>query len=470
MTAEAEFWNSREALTKIHQQARARRVAPWAVFGGVIARVVASAEPRVQLPAIVGGPGSLNTYIGIVGRSGQGKGASQAAAAALLDAKYGCLFDIVSVGSGEGIAAAYVDRRKDDAGEFSVHQHSESALLDVAEIDTLAALSGRQGSTLLSELRKVWSGERLGFQNRDSSRSLPVEAHQYRAALVAGIQPTRAATLLDDHAGGTPQRFLWLPATDPDAPAKAPQPPAAITWIMPGEELLPTIDGRRTIRVCDTAWDAIDSAHLARLRGAGDALDGHSLFTRLKIAAALALLDERGDVAPEDWELSGVVMAVSDRTRDECRRQINAASRAMNTFRAEARAEASVVTADHAEIVAVKRCQERILEQLGSDWAGAGEIRSKITSRLREHFDDAVNELVAREVMEVAVDTYRGQERTRFRLPGPEALTKPSPLPVTPQDPHQHADLSIDSEALTEPSTLTNERQVIPSETREEES
>src|SRR5690606_1806529 len=144
-------------------------------------------------------------------------------------------FNVVTIGSGEGIAAAYVERGKGDDGP-GVKHHAYSALFDVAEVDTLASLSGRQGSTLLPELRKVWSGERLGFQNRDASRSLPVEAHAYRAALVAGIQPARAGALLDDEAGGTPQRFVWLPATDPDAPARAPHAPEPVVWHAPGED------------------------------------------------------------------------------------------------------------------------------------------------------------------------------------------------------------------------------------------
>lgn len=411
------FWTERPILTHIHQYAQARRVSPWATFGGVLARVVAATEPRVQLPAIVGGPGSLNLFVGIVGRSGQGKGASQAAAAACLTiADGGALFETVSVGSGEGLAASFVQRRKDDDGNLVVEQYAESALFDVAEVDSLTALAGRQGSTLLSELRKVWSGERLGFQNRDMSRTLPVEAHAYRASLVIGIQPARAGVLLDDVDGGTPQRFIWLPATDDDAPDVAPPTPLPKTWFALGEVQLPTADGSRTIHVCDEAKGIIDRARVARLRGDGEALDGHALFTQLKVAAALGILDGRGEVTEDDWRLAGVVMTVSDATRASCRDAIRDQSKATARARAEARAEANVVVADRSEAAAIELVKQKIIAKLTDDWTAGSTLRSGITASLRQHFETAVEQLAASGAIFIEHGTYQGQNSIRLRL------------------------------------------------------
>src|SRR5690606_38473588 len=75
--------------------------------------------------------------------------------------------------------------------------------------------SKQSGSTLLATLREVYSGSDLGAQYATADKRRPVRAHCYRAALVAGIQPARSGVLLDDAAGGTPQRWLWLPTTDP---------------------------------------------------------------------------------------------------------------------------------------------------------------------------------------------------------------------------------------------------------------
>lgn len=415
------------------------------MFGGVLARIVASTEPHIQLPPLVGGPGSMNMFFAIVGRSGQGKGAGQSAAGSFIDIRRGALFDTVTVGSGEGIAASYVRRTKDDAGNYIPEQHAESALFDVAEVDTLSALAGRQGSTLLSELRKVWSGERLGFQNRDQSRTLPVEAHTYRAALVVGVQPTRAGGILDDADGGTPQRFIWLPATDDSAPDRAPRAPEPFVWHAPGEDVIPTIDGHRTLEVCANARRIIDEAQVARLRGDGHALDGHALFSRLKVAAALALLDHRGAVTDDDWRLAGDVMTVSDRTRDFCRTEILKQSKAESRERAEQRAEDNVTVTTHREAVAFAKAKERILSKLSATWTPSAEVRRSITESLRGSFADAVDELGTEGVIEVRTGEYNGQPRTMLRLVTDAGRgDDPSPLTVTPVLPHDYADFRGD--------------------------
>lgn len=443
MTALDAFWTARPVFEQIHQYAQARRVSPWAMFGGVLARVIAATEPHVQLPPIVGGPGSLNLFVAIVGRSGQGKGASQAAAASFLDINQGALFDTITVGSGEGLAAAYVGRVKDDDGNMVVQQHSESAMFDIAEVDTLTALAGRQGSTLMSELRKVWSGERLGFQNRDMTRTLPVDAHSYRASLIAGVQPERAAALLDDEAGGTPQRFIWLPATDETAPQRAPHTPGPWSWTAPNEYVIPTQGSTRPMGVCEEAWAIIDSAQVARLKGEGNALDGHALFTRLKVAAALALMDGRGEVSITDWQLAGDVMKVSNRTRRECKDTIRQKSMDVNRARAEARAEANVVTADHTEQVQLNTAKERIIGKLGTEWVSSSTVRAGISQSLREKFEQAVEDLAATGAVEIARDTYQGRDRVRLRLSHDESSGLPG-LIVSPEKPRNSGVLSPD--------------------------
>lgn len=444
------FWESRERLGTIRQQARARRVSPWAVLGGVLARIIAATPPQVQLPSLVGGFGSLNLFVNIVGRSGQGKGASQAAASALVEHVGGAAFGELTVGTGEGLSAAYVERTKDDDGHSTVVQHAESALFDIAEVDTLSALANRQGATLISELRKIWSGERLGFQNRDSARTLPVDAHTYRASLIVGVQPNRSGALLNDADGGTPQRFVWLSATDPDAPNVAPHLPHPIRWMMPNESVLPTVEGRRVMHVCDTARNIIDFASIARLRGQGDALDGHALLSRLKIAAALALLDERGDVNDEDWELSGVIMAESDRVRQSCQDALRDSAKQENEKRAELRAEASLVAADHTIIAALERCKASILKQVTTEWISASKVRKNLTPKMREYFDQCIVDLLDIGAIESSSDRYKGQDRMRYRLGTRKGVAISSPLPVTPELRRPDADLKGDNKGVTE--------------------
>lgn len=223
-TEHDEFWTSRPELAHLRDFARARRAAPWAVLGCALTRVVAHVEPFVTLPPIIGGDASLNLFLGLVGPSGGGKGAAEAAAKDAV--RFTRLLETppveAGVGSGEGIAHTYlryVPGKKGEPG--TVEQHNTRAIFRAPEVDTLAALKGRQGSTLLPKLRDAWIGDALGFAYADVTRRLDLRAHQYRLCLIVGIQPNRAAVLLDDADGGTPQRFLWLPTMDPHVPAQA---------------------------------------------------------------------------------------------------------------------------------------------------------------------------------------------------------------------------------------------------------
>ncbi|MGW9020185.1 hypothetical protein ACWGOE_01735 [Leucobacter chromiiresistens] len=430
------FWLSRPQFTAIQRWARARRVSPWAVLGVILAKIITNTPPNVLLPAIVGGPGSLNTFLNIVGRSGQGKGAAGATANEALEIGMHTLrVARANLGSGEGISAAFVGREQNEDGDTEIVQHTDSVLFEVAEVDTFAATGNRTGSTLMPEVRKVWSGEALGFQNRDSARTLPVEAHSYRAAMIVGVQPTRSGALLRDADGGTPQRFIWLPATDPYAPDRAPAPPEVIRWDMPGEHVLPTIDGRRTLRVCDTAWETIDRAQIARLRGEGDALDGHALFSRLKVAAALTLFDQRGDVNDDDWELSSYIMRVSDATRKACLDALEEVAKSANVARAEARAEAAAVTADHTETALLERAKERVILKATTEWESAANLRIALSTKIRPFFEVAVDQLESASAIEVLRDEYQNRPRVRIRL-NTVSPDKKSALATMPQLPH----------------------------------
>lgn len=437
-------------------------MSPWAVLGVILARVVTHTPPNVVLPAVVGGLGSINMFVGLCARSGGGKGAAISVGSEALETGRTTLrIARANLGSGEGISASFVSREKDETGEPAIQQHTDSVLFEVAEVDTFGAVSNRTGSTLMPEVRKLWSGEALGFQNRDAARTLPVEAHTYRAAMIVGVQPTRSGALLGDADGGTPQRFLWMPATDPEAPDRAPTPPAPLRWVAPGEDVLPTIEGKRVMAVCSQAWEAIDTAQIARLRGDGEALDGHALFSRLKVAAALSLFDGRGDVTEEDWDLAGTVMVVSDRTRQECRDALSAAAIRANEARAEARAEASIVVADHTEVAALARTKTRVLTVIGSEWMSSSEIHAKVTTKLRPHLERALSDLLESGTVAVVRDEYNGRERVRYRLEQPSALTKSSGVSRQGSDPHQDAEFSDDGEPLTNLSGLTANRHLV---------
>lgn len=387
LAADGGFWSARASLARIHQYARARRAAPWATLGVVLARVVAATPPFVVLPALVGGHGSLNLYVAIIGPSGAGKGAAERTAA---DAVTVGGITTASVGSGEGIAHLYARRTRQ-----GIERHTDAVLLSVPEIDTLSALGSRQGSTLLPELRRAWSGEALGFSYADPDKRLPIGGHSYRLTLVVGVQPARAGGLLDDADGGTPQRMLWLPATDPAAPDVAPDEPAGLLWERPPWPHAEFGTSRVVLSVCQMARAAVDAARLARLRGQPGDLDGHALLAQLKTAAALALLDGRPEVTEEDWQLAGIVAVVSQRTRDQVTATLQHTERERNRRRGEAEGDRAVIAAERIAEADVKRCCANILRKLDDgEWWPGSKLRRAIAARIRPHVDEAVQLLL----------------------------------------------------------------------------
>src|SRR5450759_2346685 len=268
---EDEFWLSRPELSHIQLFARARRAAPWAVLAVVLTRVVAGTSHLITIPPLIGGEVSLNIYIALVGKSGSGKDTAMAAGADAIRLN-GVPFDEVTPGSGEGIAHAFMRHCKphmavDEHGrrrETTVEQYNTNALFIAAEIDSLAAMKNRNASTIMPELRRAWMGDRLGFQYVAPEKRMPMPKHCYRLCLMVGVQPDKAAPLLDDAAGGTPQRFIWVQVTDPTMPDARPAEPPPPLWVHPAAP-----NGRQQIDICARAKHEIDAAHLARCRGDG---------------------------------------------------------------------------------------------------------------------------------------------------------------------------------------------------------
>lgn len=399
------FWRSTPRLRHVHDYARARLCCPYAALGVVLARLVTAAPPHVMLPPLVGSHASLNLFVALVGPSGAGKGAAEQAATDMLDV--GSHVETATVGSGEGIAHLYAHREKGQ-----VVRDREAVLFTVPEVDNLVALGARQGSTLMPQLRSAWSGEGLGFSYADPTKRLPIDRHTYRLGLVLGVQPGRAAPLLDDADGGTPQRFLWVPTLDPDAPDATPDAPEPLRLPYP---MWPVPDrGRIVLPVPAVAEAAIRTARLARLRGEGDALDGHALLCRLKVAAALALLESRKAVQDEDWQRAGHLMAVSAATRSGVERHLATEAARTNLSRGKAEGARAAVAADTAAEVVVRRVAPRVLSRLRAaggeqPWSDA---RKAMTSRDRAAFEDAVDSLV--NSGQVALD--RTDHGVRLRL------------------------------------------------------
>lgn len=302
------FWDSRESLRTIYLGALARMCAPWAVLGYCAARALASVRPHITLPALIGGPGSLNWFCAVAATSGGGKSSAEAVARELVSVPVLTR----NLGSGEGMIDAYVRPANKETGEPKGQHESVMFLAD--EIDTMQALATRSSSTLLPILRTGFGGATIGFSYRQAS-NIHLKEHSYRMTLVANIQPARAGALMDDEEGGTLQRFMWFPGHDPRITTEVPlmPPPLDITpqheWLYARPLVIPyeAIELIRDERARRAQTEASDE-----LRGD---LDGHSMYIREKFAMALAVLDGRDEMSYDDWFLAGIASKVSDYTR-----------------------------------------------------------------------------------------------------------------------------------------------------------
>jgi len=413
-------WGRRTLLTHIETFARARRCSPWAVLGVTLTRLSAAIPPFVVLPPLVGGHLSLNLFLNLVGASGAGKDAAIEAGRQAFDVG---AIKAVGLGSGEGILDQYVtwrppDPKKDDPG--GIDQHTTAVLFMAPEVESLGALRGRSSATLMPELRKAWMGSALGFAYASRERRLFLDPHTYRLCLIVGVQPDHADILLGEAAGGTPQRFLWMPATDPLAPDTAPaEPPRLPSWCLPK---WPTaVRGFVTLDVCETARRMVDEARIARLRGEGEALDGHALACRLKVAAILGIADGRPEVSEDDWALAGLIQLVSDRTRASAEAAAQDVVRRSNQARGEARAEQQIIVAERLqghESEVVERVAQLILDKVTNQETSRNQLRRSIAHRDRNRFDEAIEWLIDGGLIEVVEVEYRGQSGINYRFMG----------------------------------------------------
>jgi len=353
-TLPEEFWQAREVHDHIRRAARARLVSPDALLGAVLARTCQHTDHRFVLPAIVGRVGSLNVLVALAGRSGGGKGSVLDESGELIghtvDSSQFRTWS-TGVGSGEGMVRAFFESAPDpdDKRRRIMVRRYESVLIRVDEGETIRRLAERSGQTTLEKFRQAFSGEALGETYADGRPGLA--AHDYRLALIMAVQPELARFILDDHIGGTPQRFLWLSTGDPSAPGIDDRPahPGPLDWQPPSFHA-PGIGGRvqlvagyrrALIGVDQAIADELVKARHAELVGTAkvDPLDAHAGLVRLKTAGLLAILDGRLDVTQEDWRLAGIVTATSRAVRCWLQAQITTLARRQDWAQNERHAE-----------------------------------------------------------------------------------------------------------------------------------
>ncbi len=411
-----EFWEARPALAHVRAAAWSRNRSPDAVLGSVLARVALLVPPSVRLPAIVGAIATVDVIVALVAPSGIGKSSSATIGAELVPIDDDDVRTDVVVGSGEGLVESYmamVDEVGDNGKARSVKRQVRRAVLAVVdEGQVLAELGKRTGSTIMATLRTGWSGNTLGQANASEATRRHLPAGAYRLAVLLSLQPEHAVTLLGDAAGGTPQRFVWVSATDPSVPDVAPRWPGELPLSLPAMG-----DDFAGFTVADAIAAEVVAEDRERVRGStlADPLDGHATLLRLKVAALLAVLDGRTDVDVDDWRLAGQVGAVSravrqsiveydwqqSRQRDDA---ANAKAARREVVVADTTARNALIRAARSVAARAHKAPDLVLKRGDVTRAVASRYRSAVT------IDEVIDEAVVRKWLTPDGDGWRAGE------------------------------------------------------------
>ncbi len=314
----ASFFDARPELAQIALAAQARLTAPDAVFAKTLGRISAIVPPSTRLPALVGGAGTLDIAVAVIGNPGVGKSSSTGPSRDLVPIIDDEVLTDVPIGSGEGLIDAYfaeVDEIDPNTGKTIKvkRQTKRSVLVNIDEGSTLTELgANRRGSTLFDVMRSMWSGETVGMTNASIERRRRLDAGTYRLVVCAGFQPSTTKAILDQLHTGTPQRFLWLRADAPNAPDVEPAWPGALRFKRPSVYTAGSEIGLDPIIATE-----IRNRRRLTLRGevTVDPLAEHDTLQRLKVAALLAVLASRDTVNLDDWALAKTVTDVSRANR-----------------------------------------------------------------------------------------------------------------------------------------------------------
>lgn len=222
------FWSATPELAYIAAEAGVSDVSPWGLLGVLMAHQVSHIPPTVVLVTKTGNEGrtlaagmSLNYLGALVGGSGLFGNKSTTFKLGL---------DLiqpfrtpVTDGTGEGLvkyfASAVVETKDEDGKPLPfprkyMRYDEHCCVVHATEIDTLNVEMSKDATKLPSFLRGLWTGDTVGMLNSDKDRRANLPGNMARLAAMWGVQPTHALALLEDYHGGTPQRFLWLPAME----------------------------------------------------------------------------------------------------------------------------------------------------------------------------------------------------------------------------------------------------------------
>lgn len=434
---EGDFWDRSPILQWIAKDAETEGVSAWAQLGVALAHVSTYVPHHVVLPTASGAAprtlgegGSLNFACILVGESGAGKSQILRHMQAVLPPD--CL--VIGAGTGQGWVKKYVhtetETDQQTKQKLKVRVRDRYAMLVAApEIDSFMADFYRAGSKTGSVLRELLSGDATSNVTAEADREATLKAGSYRFAVTMGAQPSHMAAMFTpaEISGGTPQRFPLLPVSadlrSRTTPSSVPTPTlplfptAGPQFVSPGD----ADDGEVLPAPHVIAWPPAARAHMAQIRAERDTLaargyvptlgmspeereehtartiQNHTVLTRLRVMALLAILHGRSEPTDEDWDAAGVFVRIHlgmlSAVWAELKESGDADARETGRRNGIAYAAADASKAD-ATATSVERVATRLRKHLAAHGPTAGAaLRRTLASRDRHLFRSAVQEL-----------------------------------------------------------------------------
>ncbi|MGP5506854.1 hypothetical protein ACTXMG_05210 [Corynebacterium flavescens] len=350
------FDNAGEALSRVRECARSRGVQPVPFLLAVLQRVLCSLPGNVWFDAGKG-RGCLNLFTVLLGIPGAGKDRMMGAVAECVEV---CEAERrlepvpLHLGSGEGI----VETLQPDEGEVV----TRPVVFGASEVGTLHTRLTRTGSTLRGTLLDIYSGNSLGATTKGSV--LVVPAKSYTAGLWVAAQPDKAHLLLDGDDDGFRHRFVWAEMLDPFALAERPAEQVGLLAVSIPSSVLAGSPITFPAEVKRLVWT--EGFELAAY-GVSGSNSGHRTYTRLKLAAGLALLRSEAAVHMDDWRRAGVLMDYSDKVQEYA--MTYAKDRAVEAEADKLEAKEAAAT----EVLQRKLNKRRRLERDALEWIDAPE-------------------------------------------------------------------------------------------------
>jgi hypothetical protein len=391
-----EFWEH-PINAHILAAARARRCGPDALALNVLLRAAMLVPPSFLLPPLAGGKSPLNLLGCVVGRTGEGKSVSIAAAADVVAVEHPWLLWDMPLGSGEGVGDVFMmdeyeetprgrkktGRRVQNKALYAVH-------FTVDEGAALVEQSTRKGATIIPALCKAWTGVTLGETNADVMTRRRVKALTYRVTAVINIQPVNFHRLFNTANTGTglTGRFLFAPAADYEMPDQR--------GVWPGTLEFPVLHASDTGNMLsyDPEIEAeVDAAIVyANRHGGTPEKVSHSNLLRARVASLYALWEDRRTITLDDWGVAGLLTETSAATLDTLDRHAAALRRDERHTQAMVKAEVEIVVEDVKERQGIARMAEAIRARVTDGPVARAQVRKAVSaSSTRHRFEAALN-------------------------------------------------------------------------------